>query len=503
MGGGKMKVHAKDIVDKFRKYKVLVVGDAILDAYIKGTTDRICREAPAPVINVQEQENSCGGAANTAINMVALGAETYFLSVIGKDGHGTQLLDALKNRGVHTGGVIQDDKRETIAKIRISASSNILLRVDQGSSGDISEASAMELFKRIMAIAEKVDAIVISDYGCGVFTDKLIKKLAAIKKKDSILIVDAKEPQKFKALSPTAVKPNYEESIKMLGLEKLDNGKRLQQIKNNGSKLLDLSGARFVTATMDADGTFLFEKDKKAHKISCVPQDDKNTIGAGDTFISALTLSFCAGASAKTAVEIASVAASIVIEKEGTEMCTDLELKSYLSGNLKFITSLEDLALKVKDLRKEHKRIVFTNGCFDILHRGHVNFLNLAKAEGDVLIVGLNSDGSIRRVKGKDRPINTLDDRIAVLAGLQNVDYLIAFDEDSPIDILKALQPEVFVKGGTYTVDGLPEASLAKQLGGKVKIIPLTANFSTGKLIEKIRRTTYGMNNKKMRQKAV
>ncbi len=492
-----MKVHAKDIVDKFRKYKVLVIGDAILDAYIKGTADRICREAPVPVINVQEQENSCGGAANTAINMVALGAETHFLSVIGKDTYGNQLLEALNHQGVCTNGVVQDDKRQTISKVRISASCNILLRVDQGSTADISESCAMNLYKSIMALAEEVDAIVISDYGCGIFTDKLIKKLDAIKRKNSILIVDAKEPQKFRTLSPTAVKPNYEESIQMLGLEKLNKGKRLQQIRNNGAKLLDISGAQYVAATMDADGTFLFERGKKAHKVSCIPHDDKDAIGAGDTFVSALTLSLCAGATAKTAVEIASAAASIVIEKEGTEMCTDIELKSYLGGNLKFIPSLEDLALKVKDLRKEHKRIIFTNGCFDIIHRGHVNFLNLAKAEGDVLVVGLNSDESIRNIKGNDRPINKLDDRVAVLAGLENVDYLIPFDEDSPIDILKTLRPEVFVKGGTYTVESLPEAELVKQLGGKVSIIPLTADFSTGKLIEKIRQTTYGLSIRK------
>lgn len=499
-----MDNHPKDIVGRFRNYKVLVIGDAILDAYIKGTTDKICREAPAPVINVQEQENSCGGAANTAINLAALGAETYFVTVVGKDAHAEQLLNALKGHGVKTAGTVQDPTRETIAKIRISAASNILLRVDQGSTDSISEACVTALKKSILTLAKKVDVIVISDYGYGVFTQKLVEALVPLRKKeDSLLIVDAKEPQKFKVLSPTAVKPNYEEAIKMLGLPKVDKEDRVQQMIANSKRLLETSGAKYVASTLDADGALLFEKDKKAHKVSCIPHDDKKAIGAGDTFISALTLSLCANASAKTAVEIACAAAAVVIEKEGTEMCTDIELKAYFSGNIKFIPSLQDLVLKIKDFKKEHKRIVFTNGCFDILHRGHVNFLNLAKAEGDILIVGLNSDESIGRVKGKNRPINSLDDRVAVLAGLQSVDYLIAFEEDTPVEILKILRPEVFAKGGTYTIDSLPEASLVKQLGGKVTIIPFTTNFSTTRLIERIRHSSYNLKNKKVSQKVL
>lgn len=499
-----MGIHPKDIVSRFRNYKVLVIGDAILDAYIKGTTDKICREAPAPVVNVREQENNCGGAANTAINLAALGAETYFVTVVGKDVHAEQLFKALQEHGVKTAGIIRDKTRQTIAKIRISAASNILLRVDQGSTDDISDTCIGKLTGTIKELAKKVDAIVISDYGYGVFTPKLIEALMPLRKnQDKLLIVDAKEPQKFKRLSPTAIKPNYEEALAMLALKKVDKSDRAEQMIANAQQLLEVSGAKYVASTLDADGSLLFQKGKKVHKIPCIPHDDKKAIGAGDTFISALALSLCANASAKMAVEIAAAAAAVVIEKEGTETCTDIELKAYFSGNVKFIPSLQDLSLKIKDLKKEHKRIVFTNGCFDILHRGHVNFLNLAKAEGDVLIVGLNSDESICRVKGENRPINSLEDRVAVLAGLKSVDYLIAFEEDTPIEILQMLQPEVFAKGGTYTMDSLPEANLVEQLGGKVTIIPFTTSFSTTKLIEKIRHSSYGIIKNKIRQKVL
>jgi D-beta-D-heptose 7-phosphate kinase/D-beta-D-heptose 1-phosphate adenosyltransferase len=220
-----------------------------------------------------------------------------------------------------------------------------------------------------------------------------------------------------------------------------------------------------------------------------VPEDHRKAIGAGDTFISAITLAFCSGASAQQAAEIASAAAAIVIRKDGTVVCGLNELKLHFNENQKYSLSLDDLKRKVQEMKNEGKQIVFTNGCFDILHRGHINFLNKAKDFGDILIVGINNDKSISRIKGKDRPINNLEDRIAVLAALHQVNYLISFSEDTPEEIIRVLKPDVFVKGGTYTVDSIPEAQLVKQLGGEVKIIPFALKRSTTQLIKKIRDT--------------
>lgn len=485
-----MKEQLRKMIGMFGNYRILVIGDAILDTYIKGTSERICREAPVPVINVHEQEHDCGGAANTAINVAALGAETYFLSVTGKDDSSSLLIEVLKKKKVHTGYIIRDRQRTTLAKKRVTASSSILLRIDEGNTEAISARTEAGLLRTLRKLYRTADAVILSDYGYGVVTDAVIGTLKELREESpKILIVDSRELQRFRKLSPTAVKPNYEETIRLLKLPRLQDSDRVQQVKEFGRKLLEATGAQYVAATMDAEGTILFEKGKKPFRVHAIPQDNKKAIGAGDTFISSLALGLCAGASAQEAVQIASAAAAIVMQKDGTVICTNHELREFFSEDSKRFSSLDELAAKVQELKKEGRRIVFTNGCFDILHRGHVSLLNQAKTFGDVLIVGINSDKSIRRLKGEERPINSLEDRIMVLAALQSVNYLVPFEEDSPARIIKALKPDVFVKGGDYTVDSIPEAPLVQQLEGVVRIIPLIDNRSTTNIIKKIRKS--------------
>lgn len=483
-----MKAKLQDIIHNFNRFKVLVIGDAILDTYIKGTTERICREAPVPVINVQEKQHSCGGAANTAINLAALGAEVYFLSVTGKDESSRHLLDVLRKNGVRTEYIVRDPQRITLAKKRVTASSSILLRIDDGNTDTISHQTEGHLLEAIKYLYKKTDAVVLSDYGYGVITDEVITLLSKlVNRKSRPVIVDSKDLFRFRSLAPTAVKPNYEETIRLLGLAKLKDNGRVEQVRAYGKRLLELTGAKCVAATLDSDGTILFEKGKKPFRVHAVAQDNKKAIGAGDTFISALTLSLCGGASASYAVQVGSAAASIVLQKDGTVVCTGSDLKEYFSDTPKLINSLELLSSKVSELKKEGKKIVFTNGCFDILHKGHVSLLNKAKAVGDVLIVGINSDKSIRKLKGPSRPINKLNDRLLVLSGLQSVDYLVSFEEDTPVKIIKAIKPDVFVKGGDYTVDSIPESKIVMQLGGKVQIIPFVNNRSTTGIINRIK----------------
>jgi D-beta-D-heptose 7-phosphate kinase / D-beta-D-heptose 1-phosphate adenosyltransferase len=485
-----MKDRLKNIIENFKKFKVLIIGDAILDTYIKGSTDRICREAPVPVINVMENEHDCGGAANTAINVAALGAEACFLSVIGKDENGKELLEVLKKHKVNVNYMVRDKGRKTIAKKRVTASSSILLRIDDGDTFPVSENSQMELIRVIKSIYNSVDAIIISDYGYGVVNESFILTLKKLmEKKPKTLVIDSKDLYRFKSLQPTAVKPNYEETVKLLQMQKLIGKERAAQISAFGRKLFEVTGAQCIAATLDMDGTVLLEKGKKAFRILSVPQDHSKAIGAGDTFISAITLAFRSGASAQESAKIASAAAAIVIQKEGTEVCTFNELKLHFSEEKKHSLDLAGLIQKVKEMKSEGKKVIFTNGCFDILHRGHISFLNKAKAFGDALIVGINNDESIRRIKGSDRPINRLEDRIAVLEALLPVDYLISFSEDTPAEIITALKPDVFVKGGNYTIESIPEAFLVRQLGGEVKIIPFAMKQSTTRLIKKIRST--------------
>lgn len=482
-----MKKRIGALIEKFKDYKILVIGDAILDTYIIGTTDRVCREAPVQVVSVQEEEHLCGGAANVAINVAALGAETYFLTVIGNDESAKTLLNVLRQKNIHTEYIIQDRQRTTLAKKRITASSNILLRVDEGGTDPLSVPLDERLCDKMKKLYQAVDAVVLSDYSYGVVTTALIRALGQLRADVSKpLIIDSKELHRFREIRPTAVKPNYEETILLLDKKKVVHEERVTQVLEHGKNLSEITGAGLVAVTLDNEGVILFEKGRKPYRVLAVAQDNKNSIGAGDTFISALTLALTAGTTSQMATEIAAAAAAVVVQKEGTVVCSGAELKSYFNPNPKYIQNREELLYKAGELKKEGKKIVFTNGCFDILHKGHVTFLNQAKALGDILIVGINADESISRLKGPERPINSLEDRIAVLAALQSVDYLVSFEEDTSIEILKGIPPDIFVKGGDYTVESIPEAALVIELGGQVKIISLVNNRSTTSLIKKI-----------------
>lgn len=481
-----MKEKLSNIIDNFRNLKILVIGDAILDTYVDGSPDRVSREAPVMVFNVNEQEHYCGGAANTAINVAALGAETYFLTILGKDSSSRELMDVLKKNKVNTDFIIRDKGRVTIAKKRIMAASHMLMRIDEGTTTAITEACEKELLKKIGEVYDEADAVIISDYGFGVITNAIIEGIKEIISKErKVIVADGRDVSRFRILKPDAVKPNYEETIKLLNIEKTNNS-RDQQISAYSKKLFELTGANKIAVTLDADGVLLLEKGKEPFRISAIPQENKKAIGAGDTFTSALTLSLAGKVTGEAAVQIAAAAAAVVVQKDGTVCCSNNELKAYFNAVPKYISQAEQLAEIVRDLKKQGKKIVFTNGCFDIIHKGHITLLNKAREAGDVLIVGVNNDNSIRKLKGPDRPINNLEDRLTVLAGLQSVDYLISFEEESPVQLIKQVHPHVFVKGGTYTETSIPEAPLLKKLGCKVKIVPYIEEHSTTQIINKI-----------------
>jgi len=482
-----MKEKLSDVIDNFRKFKILVIGDAILDTYVNGTPDRVSREAPVMVFNVDEQVHYCGGAANTAINVAALGAETYFLTIVGKDSGSRELLEVLKKYKVNTDYLIRDKGRTTIAKKRITSASHQLMRIDEGTTTTISKMCEKELLQKISELYAEVDAIILSDYGFGVITNGIIEGIKEITANErKIIVADGRDVSRFKTLKPDAVKPNYEETIKLLNIEKPQSN-RADQIAGFAKKLHEITGANKVAVTLDADGVLLFEKGKEPYRITAVPQDNKKAIGAGDTFISALTLSLASKVKGEIAAQIAAAAAAVVVQKDGTVGCTNSELKAYFTAVPKYITRTEQLTEIITELKKQGKKIVFTNGCFDIIHKGHIALLNKAREAGDVLIVGVNNDNSIKKLKGSDRPINNLDDRITVLAGLRSVDYLIAFEEESPVHLIKQVHPHVFVKGGNYTETSIPEAPLLKKLACTVKIVPYIEEHSTTQIINKIR----------------
>ena len=275
------------------------------------------------------------------------------------------------------------------------------------------------------------------------------------------------------------MKPNYEQAVRWLGRSPPPARAGSHRSTSAAASCSSSSGAQLAAVTLDVDGALVFERDAPPYRTFAKPERQSRSTGAGDTFASALTLALAAGAETPAATELASAAAGVVVAKDSTARCTAFELRQRLFADDKVIRDRERLRERAEYFRGQDRRIVFTNGVFDILHRGHVAYLNRAKMLGDVLIVGVNSDDSVRRLKGPERPVNTLEDRMQVLAGLSGVDHVVPFGEGTPVDLIRTVRPHVFAKGGDYDVESLPEAPVVRELGGSVTILPLVPDRST------------------------
>lgn len=482
-------------IDAFASSKILVLGEAMLDSYLRGTSERLCQEAPVPIVDIRQTTYLPGGAANTVANLSSLGAQTTFVSVIGNDDPGVKLLQTLEQRHIAGEHVVRAPNRDTLAKQRILAGSQIVVRFDQGSTQPLDVETESKLGERLDQLYPGSDAVVVSDYNHGLMTPRVLQALARLQRTDPrVMVVDSKQPRAYRGLNATAIKLNYEESIRLLGLTKVrGDDDRLEQIHQHGQRILESTGAQIAAITLDRSGALIFHQDDDTpYRTYAEPQPDSQAAGAGDTFVSALALSLTAGAPIEHAAEIASAAASVVVTKSGTSVCSVEELKEFFSTAEKVVQDVFQLALRVALYRRTGRRIVFTNGCFDILHRGHITYLNRAKALGDILIVGLNSDESVRNLKGPSRPINALDDRAQVLAALSCVDHIVPFNSSTPHDLIRRIKPDIFVKGGDYTREALPEARLVDELGGRVEILPYLESYSTTRVIEKIHHHSAG-----------
>ncbi|MDQ4081650.1 MAG: D-glycero-beta-D-manno-heptose 1-phosphate adenylyltransferase [Actinomycetota bacterium] len=480
-----------ELVESFSGLSVAVVGDAMLDRYVEGETARLSAEAPVPVVSLVARRELPGGAANTAANLRALGARVSVVSLLGDDEDGAALVRALAERGVVTEGLVSEPGRRTLVKSRVVASGQMVLRLDEGSTRrarpDVEDALVARLGEAFAAS----DALVVSDYGYGVLTDRLIAALAGLQAESPrVLVVDSKNLAAYRAAGVTAVKPNYAQALALLGSLAGDDdaARRTETIAASGERILDVTGAEVVAVTLDSEGALVLERGRPAYRTYARPNPDSRAMGAGDTFAAALALALAAGAHTPAAAEIASAAAAIVVAKQGTAACAADELLESVLGESKYVTERARLESVLRLHREQGRRIVFTNGCFDILHRGHITYLSRAKALGDVLVVGLNSDASVGRLKGPGRPINTLEDRAQVLAALSAVDHIVPFDEDTPVELVKAVRPDVFAKGGDYTRAMLPEAPVVEAHGGTVHLLQYVEDRSTTGIIERIRK---------------
>lgn len=469
------------IVPDFSKLRVLVAGDAMLDEYWFGDTARISPEAPVPVVRARASEQRPGGAANVALNVAALGAGSVLAAVVGKDERGEQLARVLEQRGVRC-ELVRSPDVPTIHKLRVLARSQQLLRIDAEQS---LQSCAEEFGAKFAKLVPQADAVVLSDYGKG--TLSRASELVALTRAAKIpVLVDPKGTDFERYRGAYALTPNRSEFEAVVGAcgdeaDLLRKGAALR-----AALMLDI-----LLVTRGEQGMTLFEEGAEPLTLPTQAREVFDVSGAGDTVIALLAAGVAAGLAPAAAAALANLGAGIVVGKIGTATASRSELQRALhakgSGG-RGLVELPELVALVAEAKARGERVVFTNGCFDILHAGHVSYLEEAKSCGDRLVVAVNDDDSVRRLKGATRPVNSLADRMAVLAGLAAVDWVVPFAEDTPAELIANVLPDVLVKGGDYRVEQIAGGDTVLKNGGEVRVLGFKPGRSTSALIDALRR---------------
>ncbi|MCT9872049.1 D-glycero-beta-D-manno-heptose 1-phosphate adenylyltransferase [Paenarthrobacter aurescens] len=487
---------------------VTVIGDSILDGWWDGTIERFCREAPAPVVQVRRRDFAPGGAANTAMNLAAMGAEVRFVSLVGEDSAGSTLLEHLQSGGVDVSGVVSQAGMITTTKFRVSSGGQVMLRLDDAAT-ELPPTGLERMAAGVPAAIHGSAAVVLCDYGAGALEgpvrNTILEHLgprndgadplkSSDARKGTLVVVDAHYPGRWAELKPDLATPNAQEAAGLLAMGFPGGAARCPFVEAHADQLLRASGAAAVVVTLDREGTLAIRRNADSlqavtHRTWARPEAEKQASGAGDTFVAALTLARSVGLPLTTSVDLAQAAADVVVHRPGTSVCTTEELAKHLRGFADTAVTATELAEHVEEHRREGRRIVLTNGCFDVLHRGHTRYLNQAKQLGDVLVVALNSDSSVRQLKGPERPVNHEADRAAVIAALSCVDHVTVFDTPTPIPLIELLRPDVYAKGGDYTPEMLQETEAVERYGGTVAILDYVPEHSTSAVLERIRST--------------
>ncbi|MFC5288476.1 PfkB family carbohydrate kinase [Actinokineospora guangxiensis] len=485
-----MEVDLSALLQRLPGREACVIGDVILDRYERGRSHRLCREAPVPAVELTATDDCPGGAGNTAVNITALGGRATLISAVGHDVDGRTLTAALEAHGV-TARLTRSAERTTPFRRRIVVGDRMLLRVDGGTTAALPTAQIHWTEMELRALPETARALVVSDYGCGVVTPRTRSVLVGMRERFELVVVDTKTPAAFAALRPDAVTPDYAEAVALLGLPVLNgDADRAAQVTERGSDLLAATGARSVLVTLGAAGVVLFEPGRPAFRARPPDRSDQTVVGTGDAFAAALTLALSAGADPVAAAELATAAAAGsavgAAKRVETAVVDPDALRRQWLGTAKVLHP-DDLRRWGSDRRAEGRRVVFTNGCFDLVHEGHITLLSQAKALGDVLVVAVNDDESVRALKGEDRPVIDLAGRLRLLSALSCVDHVVAFGGPSPAPLIRAMRPDVFVKGGDYTARTLPEAPLLAELGVEVRLLGHLPGRSTTQIIDQVR----------------
>lgn len=462
--------------------KILVVGDLMIDHYLWGNCERISPEAPVQVVDIQNESTVLGGAGNVINNLKALGSNVSVLSVIGNDTPANELISLLNNIEVKHYLVRQED-RKTSKKSRIMAAKAQVVRYDHESKEDINTQAQEQIKDIFKQIINEFDLVLFSDYGKGVLTTQLSKQLISIANNhNKKVLVDPKGSDYSKYSGAYLLTPNKKEASIATKIEIKDETSLIQALQI----LKDTAQLEISMITLSEDGIAIY--DDKLIKRPTVAREVYDVTGAGDTVLASLGFCLAQNIDIVQAIEFANLAAGVVVGKLGSATATLEEIEEYKSSLHKssiesHIKSWDEIKQTVQRLRKQNKKIVFTNGCFDILHRGHVSYLDVAKSFGDVLILGLNSDASVKRLKGESRPVNNQEDRAYILAALESVDYVVHFEQDTPYELIKLVQPDVLVKGADYEGKEVVGSDIAKE----VKLVTFVEGKSTTQTIAKIK----------------
>ncbi|WP_405102689.1 D-glycero-beta-D-manno-heptose 1-phosphate adenylyltransferase [Micromonospora sp. NBC_01412] len=585
------------VVESWLGRPVLVIGDAMLDEWRFAEPDRLCREAPAPVLSLRRRISAAGGAANTAVNVAALGGRAVLVAPVGADAAGDELHDCLDRAGVWDRTVNQPG-RPTPVKRRMLAGNQILLREDSGDPDDaLEQDGVVRLLTALECATEELRAaaggevptLVVCDYGLGSLPAPVRAWLVAARDRYATVALDAHDLADWRGLAPTVVTPSFAEATRLLaraaarsdshlhldhpgadpadgpselsvgsapsrpdpagsstdggpgggataasrlplgrltgptgeptpgedrvamtgdGLSVTGTGVTVNAEAGDGvdravlaeSRLAELrahTGADVVAVTLDTEGAVVGGADGAPRRSHSTPVPASHAVGAGDAYLAAMTLALAADAPLPTAAQLAQLAATITVSDTGTCVCRHEDLLDALGvpagdpGHPVLVAS-DELADIVAAHRDAGRSVVFTNGCFDVLHPGHVRYLEQARALGDLLLVAVNSDDSVRRLKGPDRPVNPVEDRVTLLAALSCVDHVVIFEEDSPAALIETVRPDVYVKGGDYPPEMVPEAPLVRRLGGQVRTLGYVPDRSTSAIIERIRAQATG-----------
>ena len=474
--------------------RVLVVGDVMLDGWWHGDIERFCREAPAPVVELTRREYAPGGAANTAVNAARLGGRVGLLGLAGADPSGKRLAGLLEDAGVDTANLVRHPQAATTTKSRIIGGEQILFRLDEvASSAPV--AALEDLASRVGSAVAGADVVVVCDYGSAMLVgpvhEALVDALAG-RAGGQLVVVDAHDPRPWAALHPDLATPNAQEAFALLRPDPVQPPDRSAWFTTHRNELLKATGARSLVVTLDQDGTVFLPADGPGHRTWARPVSEKQASGAGDTFVACLAVASASGVETNLSLELAQAAADVVVRRAGTSVCSTSDLAAQLAGAQSVQVDADSLASAVRGHRARGQSVVLTNGCFDVLHRGHTRYLEQAKELGDVLIVALNSDDSVLRLKGEGRPINPVADRAAVIASLSCVDYVTVFETDTPILLIEALEPNVYAKGGDYSEQMLDESAAVHSHGGEVVIVDYVADHSTTEVLRRVRAQATG-----------